>query len=383
MRKSVLVIAIIAVLTLMFAACGEPANGETYGEDYGVETEMNGRFETVVDDKEETPEVTEEPEATTAPETTEEPEATTAPESTEEPKATTAPESTEEPATTTAPEPTKTPEATEAPVPTEAPAATTKTFKTVLRELHSLNSFKEREAYVEGLDKSLYKVTEVDCSQEIIEESEFQTVTRMGHFALLEDCNTKSVPDYESGYTYVILSPDTGEEVFRFEESGATDEDWNLYNDYMDKGYKEDCIVPERTVPAQVVYYAYNWYSGGEIMKTTYVDEYDSETSLYNGECNGECYFMTLTEIATGETDPWGVKVPFDAYNYQTEERSVIVEKETIEAFVNSYNKFVCEGEAWGGMAGEPMAMVTTWDTLQYYSDIFVPQTEFEIEMPW
>lgn len=195
MRKKILTLAVIAATTLIFAACGQSADGkETYGDDYGVETEMNGRFETIVDDDDETPtatvaptdvpEVTEEPEIveptvepTVEPVPTEEPEVieptvepTAAPteapeiiepEPTDAPEVvepTKAPEPTATPKPTATPVPTATPKPTEAPKPTKAPVVESKDFKTVLRDIYNLLSYDERAEYIAKLDKSAYKV---------------------------------------------------------------------------------------------------------------------------------------------------------------------------------------------------------------------------------
>lgn len=195
MRKKILTLAVIAATTLMFAACGQSADGnETYGDDYGINTEMNGRFETIVDEEDETPTVTVAP--TDAPEVTEEPEIveptvepTVEPVPTEEPEVieptveptaapteapeiiepeptdvpevvepTKAPEPTATPKPTATPVPTATPKPTEAPKPTKAPVVESKDFKTVLRDIYNLLSYDERAEYIAKLDKSAYKV---------------------------------------------------------------------------------------------------------------------------------------------------------------------------------------------------------------------------------
>lgn len=362
MKKRILILAAIAALSLAFTACGTP-DGETYGEDYGVETEMNGRFETIVDDdKKATPEPTAAP--TEAPSSEERGDGPTKPEATATPEPTTAPVVTEEPA------------------PTEAPVVETKGFATVLKELHSLSTYAEREAYIAQLDKSLYEAAVVDCSEKVIEEDEYYTVTERGKFNLIEDFNSREVEEHDGPYRIIIRTPDTKEEVYSFDSGNASDDNWEKYYDYMDKDYIEDRVYPTRTVGTNLAWFACDMYTGGELMSQTYVDEYGDETSLYGGTCNGEIYFMTLKDLTTGETDPWGVKVHFDACNYETWEDLLIIESVTIEDFINDYNYFVCEADAWDGFY-DPMAKVTTWETLKYYNDIFTPQTEFEIEMPW
>ena len=374
MKKRIWILAAIAAFSLAFTACGTP-EGETYGEDYGVETEMNGRFETIVDDdKKATPEPTEAPSSEERGDGPTKPEET--PSSEERGDGPTTPEA------TATPEPTTAPEVTEEPTPTEAPVAETKGFAVVLKELHSLETYAEREAYIAQLDKSLYEAAVVDCSEKVIEEDEDYTVTELGTFDLIEDFNSKEVEEYDGPYKIIIRTPDTNEEVYSFVSGNASDDDWEKYYDYMDNGYIEENVYPTRSVGTRLTWFARNEYRGGELMNQTYVDEYGDETSLYGGSCNGEIYFMTLTDLTTGETDPWGVKVHFDAFNYETYEDTLIVESVTIEDFINDYNHFVCEADAWDGFY-DPMAKVTTWETLKHYNDIFTPQTEFEIEMPW
>lgn len=353
MRKKILTLAVMTTLTLAFVACGQPENGETYGEDYGVKTEMNGRFETIVDDDKNTT-----PTATTAP--TNEPEASVAP--TAEPTPTEVPEvidpiteptptevpeivePTTTPAPTATPGPTATPAPTATPEPTKAPVAETKNFETVLRELHSLKTYEEREAYIETLDKSKYTVTSVNCSNETI-AYEWGESTTIGRFALIEDCNTDKMEDIDN---ILGFNEETGEPIL---------------------GTKE--------LRTQLHPTANDWYMGGELMQTTYIDEYGCESNLYSATPTGECYFKTVTDTATGESDPWGVTVYFDTYNYVSEESSTIAESVTIEYYVDAYNAFVSEANEWYGFY-DPMAMVRTWDTLNYYDDIYTPQIEFE-----
>ena len=174
MKKRIILFVAVATLTLAMTACGS--------ENVNVETEMNGRFEVIKDIEVTTPtaeptkavETTTAPTATSAPtvepttEPTVEPTATSTP--TPEPTATSTPTPTPEPTSTPTPEPTATPvptstptpEPTSTPVPTEAPVVETDNWETVLQKLHSLETYEEREAYIETLDKSKYEVAAVD-----------------------------------------------------------------------------------------------------------------------------------------------------------------------------------------------------------------------------
>lgn len=328
MRKRILTLAVMTTLALMLMACGQPTNGETYGEDYGVKTEMNGRFETIVDDDKD---VT--PTATAAP--TIEPEATVAPtaEPTEEPKPTEVPEVTtptieQEPTDvpeivepTAMPEPTVTPAPTATPKPTKAPVAETKNFETVLRELHSLRTYEEREAYIEKLDKSKYKV---------------------------EETNNRDF--FSKGNSYEGYDPDMGEtRTFKPDALDRAFDEFSFV--FYDELYEEYGDFEAR--------YGYSSWL-----------QYTYEYSL-----------MTITDVTTGETDPWGAKARY------SEERLVwdenweevidteiveIVHPTIIEPVIDAYNSIF----AWDNFYY--YAMIKTWDTLKYYDDIYTPQTEFE-----
>lgn len=301
MRKKKLTLAIMTTIALAFVACGQPTNGETYGEDYGVKTEMNGRFETIVDDDKD---IT--PIATIAPTT--EPEATVAP--TAEP--------TEEL------EPTEVPEVTTPntePEPTKAPVAEAKNFETVLRELHSLKTYEEREAYIEQLDKSKYKV---------------------------EETNNRDF--FSKGNSYEGYDPDMGEtRTFKPDALDRAFDEFSFV--FYDELYEEYDDFEAR--------YGYSSWL-----------QYTYEYSL-----------MTITDVATGETDPWGAKARY------SEERLVwdenweevidteiveIVHPTIIEPVIDAYNSIF----AWDNFYY--YAMIKTWDTLKYYDDIYTPQTEFE-----
>lgn len=285
MRKKILTLAVIAATTLMFAACGQSADGnETYGDDYGIKTEMNGRFETIVDDEDETPTATVAP--TDAPEVTEEPEIveptvepTVEPIPTEEPEVieptveptaapteapeiiepeptdvpevvepTKAPEPTATPKPTATPVPTATPKPTEAPKPTKAPVVESKDFKTVLRELHSLDDYAAREAYVNKLDKSAYKVS-------TIKAKDFYSEGNLDALFTGDIANS-----YELAGVYYGCSIDGKYELVTVVDTATDEVDvWGVKYDASLSGETEHV----RAVP-ELVLYAYNSIYGGE-----------------------------------------------------------------------------------------------------------------------
>lgn len=178
------------------------------------------------------------------------------------------PEATEAPAPTAEPvvEPTETPaptaepvvEPTEAPAPTVEPTAEISEFAAMLKELHSLQTYEERVAYVEKLDKSKYKVGE---------EEGFDLVTH---------CNGKHLDIIE---TYDM---ETGEYITEV---------------------APDSRIHYPSFPSAIL----RWCIG--------LDDYyyyENTVGAYAGEdITGENYLLTVTDIATGETDPWGVKINY------------------------------------------------------------------------
>ncbi len=439
MRKRMMTLAAVAVLALTLTACGTAQTSN---------------------DPTSTPEPTKEVEATTTPtvEPTKEAEVTTAP--TVEPTATSTPVPTETPVPTATPVPTNTPtpeptetpvptstptpEPTTTPVPTKAPVVDAKDWEVVLRELHSLATYKEREAYIETLDKTKYEVKEVDCSNVTV-ETDWGSTTTAGCFALIEDYNTEEIEDtLDRGYNtrlygYRVYDNENYDVVAEYKVEELPTDFWDKYGT---GGYKVTNrenweVVAKYTkdeLPADfwsnygpkkyIVYDTseYDWkvvaeYTPDELPEDFY-DKYDGyyieEHSDYDVEeytdysireirvytigteltkyishwyrpaeefeeyfeYTGEQYFMTITNIATGETDPWGVRIQIMLSDYD-EEKHFVTSTATIENFVNDYNKFVCG--LWFGMY-DPMAKVRTWETLKYYDDIFTPQTEFELE---
>lgn len=404
-------------------------------------------------------------------------------EPTKEVEATTTP--TVEPTATSTPIPTSTPtpEPTSTPIPTVAPMADAKDWKNVLRELHSLATYKEREAYIETLDKTKYEVKEVDCSN-VTEETDWGSTTKAGYFALIEDYNTEEIEDtldcgvdtrlygyrvyndencdfvaeykidelptdfwdkYGTGgyivtdrenwdvvakYTtdelpadfwdkygtggYEVCSKETWEIVAKYAKDELPEDFWDKYGPEKYIVYDTSdwvCKVVAEYTPDELPEDFYDKYEGYYIEEQSnyiideysdydveeYKDYYVREIRVYTVgteltnyishwyqpdeefeeyfEYTGEQYFMTITNIATGETDPWGVRI--QVIMSDSEEKSFAISTATIEDFVNDYNKFVCG--LWFGMYA-PMAKVRTWETLKYYDDIFTPQIEFELE---
>ena len=257
-------ITLVAVCTFALTACGTAQTSNTP-----------------------TAEPTNAAEATTAPTATAvptvEPTATSVP--TEEPTST----PTLEPTATATPEPTSTPtpEPTATPTPTPTPAVS---FETVLKELHSLETYEEREAYIENLDSSRFKVDKVD------------------NYDLLGKANGTPM---ESISTYDVL---TGE----YTSKAAPDSEWyyptiekRALRDYAYiEVYNESAV--EEFLNEYAGWYRENGYSEEEISELA--EEYgNTKVEL---DLTGESYLMTLTDLTTGETDPWGVRVHM--YNYYT-----------------------------------------------------------------
>lgn len=318
MKKKIITLAAIATLAMAMTACGS--------ENVNVETEMNGRFEVIKDIEVTTPtaEPTKEVEATTAPtatstptvepttEPTVEPTATSTP--TPEPTATSTPTPTPKPTSTPTPEPTATstptpeptatstptpeptstptpePTPTETPAPTEAPVAETKDWATVLVELHSLATYEEREAYVEGLDASMYEVTAMD------------------NFELLTKSNWTE--EYDKDY---------------------------------DLSFTCRTALDKYEVPYGVI----------------------NQDGSYPGRPTVEHYLMTLTNLATGETDPWGARIYVT--DFETCEESAVTY--TVEQLVELCNAYTKEWNSECFYYEEQYNYIKTWDTRKYYAE--------------
>ena len=191
---------------------------------------------------------------------TEASEPTTTPVSTETPAA--------EPTATSAPvaEPTTTPVAEPTVEPTKNPEAEVLDFSTLLKELHLLETYEEREAYVEKLDKSKYKVGEELNADLITKANGVYKDTIETYDITIDDYTVSAAPNSEMHYPFFA------------------------------KQVLMQCAGIEDT-------YDYN---------------YDSEDA---GEVpTGEVRLMTVTNLATGETDPWGVKIYKAKAMFVTEE---------------------------------------------------------------
>ncbi|MBP3610274.1 MAG: hypothetical protein J6J42_08065 [Lachnospiraceae bacterium] len=313
MKKKIITLAVVAFFAVALTACGAAQTSNTPAP---------------------TVEPTKEVEATTAPtvEPTKEAEVTVAP--TVEPTATNAPE----PTATSTP----TPEPTAIPVPTEAPKAETNDWKTVLRELHSLTTYKEREAYVAGLDASLYKVGQTES------------------FDIINKCNSAEVEvelmnEGEVVIGYIGYSKETYDEIGEY----AVDELPEEYREAIRDIYSDNEYQPVEVEGYGLCYFE-TVYGYPTKTQTAYAD---LEGLLsYNWEPFGEtAYLMTITNVTTGETDPWGV-----CYG-----RMATIE-EAIAVYESSY-----VGE-WGPAMvnfykeahGYKPAHIETWDTLKYYEDL-------------
>lgn len=304
---------------------------------------------------------------------------------------------------------------------TEAPVADTKDWKTVLRELHSLETYEEREAYVAKLDKSVYKVEQTEnfdlidkCNSyegEMYVRNEFGRVQEETY--VVYDANYDTVAQYladelpedfwktygpekyafkdktwriATEYTYDELPADFWD---FFEFNGCTYKDYNVifgpcayvlvddsfetvreyainelpedfWNDYdINSTFYYDGYMALVQYPDLPYYIELEW-----VDVTTKGSVYaDLEGILaYNWEPFGEtAYLMTITNVATGETDPWGV-----CYG-----RSVTME-EAVNVYESSY------ASEWGPalvidyemVYGCEPAHIKTWDTLKYYEDL-------------
>lgn len=339
MKKRIILFVAVATLTLAMTACGS--------ENVNVETEMNGRFEVIKDIEVTTPtaeptkavETTIAPTATSAPtvepttEPTVEPTATSTP--TPEPTATSTPTPTPEPTSTPTPEPTATPvptstttpEPTSTPVPTEAPVVEAKDWETVLRELHSLETYEEREVYIETLDKSKYEVAAVDNFDLFNDNTDNLKLSKYAGLHSMQGFSLKSEPEVQAAIDSIT------------EEYAAL----------------EVCL--------------------------------DFPT--------GEYCLMTITNLTTGETDPWGFyrDTELEIVGAEKEPDAPIIIKDTfaIETFLKGYNSWTMSYEepVWDPETGmydyssfDTAAPVEMWNTMKYYDDLVDIEGEVE-EAGW
>ena len=261
MRKKMFTLAAVVAFTVALTACGKAQtnNNSTPTAEPTVEVEV---IATPATEPTTTPVSTETPAA--------EPTATSAPvvEPTTTPAATPTAEPTIEAEATITPvaEPTTTPVAEPTVEPTKNPEAEVLDFSTMLKELHLLETYEDREAYVEKLDKSKYKVGEELNADLITKANGVYKDTIETYDITIDDYTVSAAPNSEMHYPFFA------------------------------KQVLMQCAGIEDT-------YDYN---------------YDSEDA---GEVpTGEVRLMTVTNLATGETDPWGVKIYKAKAMFVTEE---------------------------------------------------------------
>lgn len=265
MKKKMFTLAAVVAFTVALTACGKAQtnNNSTPTAEPTVEAEV---IATPATEPTTTPVSTEtpaaEPTATSAPVV--EPTMTPAAAPTEAPTA----EPTIEAEATITPvvEQTTTPVAEPTVEPTKNPEAEVLDFSTMLKELHLLETYEEREAYVEKLDKSKYKVGEELNADLITKANGVYKDTIETYDITIDDYTVSAAPNSEMHYPFFA------------------------------KQVLMQCAGIEDT-------YDYN---------------YDSEDA---GEVpTGEVRLMTVTNLATGETDPWGVKIYKAKAMFVTEE---------------------------------------------------------------
>ena len=184
---------------------------------------------------------------------------------------------------------TDTTEPTPVPEPTDAATGAETDFAMVLAAIHSLNTYEEREAYIATLSSAEYKVETTD-SFDLLIQSSGEAMKRVVTFDMTTGKN--------------IWSDVPGSE---------------LYYPEIDDMTLEACLESE--------------------------DEEEMPT--------GEAYLMTITNLATGESDPWGVRIKKTGveivevetdwgmeYIYQMDPESEITEEcVTVEQLVNAKNQ--------------------------------------------
>ena len=354
MRKRMMTLAAVAILAITLTACGAAQTGNNPTPTVEPTKEAEATTAPTV-------EPTKEAEVTTTP--TVEPTATNVPEPTATSTPTPEPTATPEPTSTPTPEPTATPvptstptpEPTATPVPTEAPKADTKDWKTVLRELHSLETYAEREAYVAKLDKSAYKIEKTE------------------NFDLINKCNSGEVEiSKEILVGYNLISNSTDETVAEYTVD-------TLPEEYLDAAYFEDIIEhAEYGVCYFEKVYTYETNTvNAKAALDIFVPKHFDTFGNYD-EVEKPAYLMTITNTATGETDPWGVVGDETIFDYDTFEHVPIAL--TFERVIDDYNW--CVGQLPDGEwafeqvlyhyvnENGPLHPIETWDTLKYYEDL-------------
>ncbi len=159
---------------------------------------------------------------------------------------------------------------------------------------------------------------------------------------LFTDCNAREGIDPDTGET-VTIKPTEFYRAFFYIDSLIDDER------YLDDD------------EAFIEHYGYSRYA-------EYADKYT---------------IMTLTDVATGETDPWGVKALFcEQVAVWDENHEEIIDTTfvnyshpvTIEKVITSYNRDF----SWDLHFASESSEIKTWDTLKYYDDLFTPVEKAE-----
>lgn len=276
-------------------------------ENVNVETEMNGRFEVIKDIEVTTPttEPTKEAETTSTP--TVEP--TTEP--TVEPTATSTP--TPEPTATSTPTPTPEPTSTPTPEPTATPVPTS----TPTPEPTS---------------------TPVPTEAPVVEENNWETVLTELH----------SLATYEEREAYIETLDKSKYEV-------AAVDNFDLIavpnrTEVVEKDGMEEFVTTKYTLLDSK-------HEGSYLENILNYDEYVCGTV-------GEYYLMTIIDLATGQTDPWGTRVHSTVMDMETWEDVETVVTCTLETLVNNTNKVTDE---LNNDRGDKYAYIKTWETKFYY----------------
>jgi len=111
-------------------------------------------------------------------------------------------------------------------------------------------------------------------------------------------------------------------------------------------------------------------------VQTVYADLRELIAAVHGIWYNEPCYLMTITNTATGETDPWGIMYDGVAVPivYTIEEAVAVYESFDVRA-LNEY---------YVSVHGHKPAHIETWDTLKYYDDlVFWDVEENEYNKPW
>ena len=359
MKKRIMTLAAVAFFAVALTACGAAQTSNTPAPTVEPTKEVEATTTPTV-------EPTKKAEVTVAP--TVEPTATNEP----EPTATSTPAPTETPVptatSTPTPEPTATPVPTEAPKPTEVPVAETKDWETVLRELHSLTTYAEREAYIAGLDASKYKVEQTEnfdlinkCNSGELEVTDSESQGTVAGYELYNDSARKVAE-----YTSEELPDDQRDAILSANGFVYLPE----YDAYMHDQYGPCFLQP-------VYEYGTTTVTAKAVLDV-FAPKHCDRMGGYDGK-EEPAYLMTLTNVATGETDPWGVVGLERCMNWETNEVKDSMNY-TIEYIVSRYNNCLdgLSDPMWSSeqelyhyaKENGPLHPIDTWDTLKYYEDL-------------